>query len=101
MSLVTAMKQAAIAIVHIVADDLGYNDLGYSNGGRTHTSNIDALATGGIRLEQYYTYKADRGSNTRPSLPALPAPFAAVLSLAFDPRADVFAFACVHHDGEI
>jgi arylsulfatase A-like enzyme len=45
------------AIVHVVADDLGYNDLGYTNGGLTHTPHIDALATSGIQLQQYYTYK--------------------------------------------
>ena len=30
-------------IVHFMADDVGYNDLGFANGGLTHTPAIDAL----------------------------------------------------------
>ena len=40
-------------IVVILADDLGNADLGY-RGGDIHTPNIDALASGGARLESFY-----------------------------------------------
>jgi arylsulfatase A-like enzyme len=40
-------------IVVILADDLGNADLGY-RGGKIKTPNIDALAKGGVRLEDYY-----------------------------------------------
>lgn len=49
--------QAAAAerpnIVIILADDLGNADLGY-RGSSIRTPHIDALATGGVRLESYY-----------------------------------------------
>ena len=41
------------SILHVVADDLGYFDLGYKNE-RTHSPTIDALAAGGVRLTDYY-----------------------------------------------
>ena len=41
------------SILHVVADDLGYFDLGYKNK-RTHSPTIDALAAGGIQLSSYY-----------------------------------------------
>ena len=44
-------------IVQIVADDLGYNDLGFLNGGATLTPSIDALVAGGVRLTDYYTFR--------------------------------------------
>ncbi|MDE0102374.1 MAG: arylsulfatase [Bryobacterales bacterium] len=37
----------------IVADDMGYADLG-SFGGEINTANLDALATGGLRFTQFY-----------------------------------------------
>lgn len=40
-------------VVVILADDLGNADLGY-RGGKIKTPNIDALASGGARLESYY-----------------------------------------------
>jgi arylsulfatase A-like enzyme len=40
-------------IVYIVADDLGWKDVGF-NGSEIKTPNIDALAAGGARLEQFY-----------------------------------------------
>jgi len=40
-------------IVIILADDLGYNDLGY-RGGQVKTPNIDKLAAEGVRLESFY-----------------------------------------------
>ncbi|MFK5922645.1 MAG: arylsulfatase [Verrucomicrobiota bacterium] len=41
-------------ILIIVADDLGYSDLG-SYGGEIDTPHLDALAKGGVRLTQFYT----------------------------------------------
>jgi arylsulfatase A-like enzyme len=40
-------------IVLILADDLGYSDLG-SYGGEIETQNLDALAAGGMRFTQFY-----------------------------------------------
>jgi arylsulfatase A-like enzyme len=40
-------------IVYILADDLGWKDVGY-HGSDIRTPNIDALAKGGARLEQFY-----------------------------------------------
>ena len=40
-------------IVLIVADDLGFSDLG-SYGGEIHTPNLDRLAAGGLRFSQFY-----------------------------------------------
>jgi arylsulfatase B len=46
------------SIIHIIADDLGYNDLGYTNGGKTFTPNIDGLLKeAGLKITTYYTYK--------------------------------------------
>ena len=39
--------------VIILADDLGYSDLGY-RGGQVKTPNIDKLAAEGVRLESFY-----------------------------------------------
>ena len=41
-------------ILVIVADDLGYTDIG-SFGGEIETPNLDALATAGVRLTQFYS----------------------------------------------
>ncbi|UCG57781.1 MAG: sulfatase-like hydrolase/transferase [Phycisphaerales bacterium] len=40
-------------IVFVLADDLGFNDVGY-HGGNIKTPNIDKLAAEGARLEQFY-----------------------------------------------
>ncbi len=40
-------------IILILADDLGWNDVGYHNPD-IHTPHIDALADNGVKLEQYY-----------------------------------------------
>lgn len=40
-------------IVFILADDLGFNDVGY-HGSEIQTPNLDNLAQGGVRLENYY-----------------------------------------------
>ena len=39
--------------LYIVADDLGYSDLG-CYGGEVRTPNLDKLAAGGVRLTQFY-----------------------------------------------
>lgn len=52
-------------IVLIVADDLGYSDLG-CYGGELRTPNLDALARGGVRLSQFYN--TARCSPSRASL---------------------------------
>jgi len=40
-------------IVFILADDLGYNDIGYHNE-KVLTPNLDELSKGGVKLENYY-----------------------------------------------
>src|SRR5262249_5030607 len=40
-------------IVYIVADDLGWKDVGF-HGSDIKTPNLDKLAAGGIKLEQFY-----------------------------------------------
>ena len=40
-------------IVFILADDYGFNDIGYHNP-RIKTPNLDSLAASGVRLENYY-----------------------------------------------
>eukprot|EP01079_Euglenida_sp_SAG-EU17-18_P002860 gene2860-3455_t len=53
------LGQAALpTIVHFVADDLGYNDLGHTNGNKTYSPHIDRLVADGIKLTSYYNYKA-------------------------------------------
>jgi arylsulfatase A-like enzyme len=42
-------------IVVVVADDLGYGDLGLFNEGRCHSPHLDALAGAGICLTQHYS----------------------------------------------
>src|SRR4029453_5438982 len=41
-------------IVHIVADDLGWKDVGFNGCTDIKTPNLDALAAGGARLTQFY-----------------------------------------------
>ena len=40
--------------VHIVADDLGWKDVGFNGCTDITTPNIDALATGGATFTQFY-----------------------------------------------
>ncbi len=42
-------------IIQIVADDLGFQDIGFFNDGVTRTPNIDALFSGGARFTQAYS----------------------------------------------
>ena len=41
-------------ILLIVADDLGYADVGFTGGKEIRTPNLDALASSGARLQQFY-----------------------------------------------
>ncbi|MBX3390925.1 MAG: arylsulfatase [Phycisphaeraceae bacterium] len=41
-------------IVYIVADDLGWKDVGFNGATDMKTPNLDALAAGGARLDQFY-----------------------------------------------
>src|SRR5215470_15516023 len=41
-------------IVHIVADDLGWKDVGFNGCNEIKTPNIDALAAGGAKFTQFY-----------------------------------------------
>jgi arylsulfatase A-like enzyme len=41
-------------IVHIVADDLGWKDVGFNGATDIKTPNIDALASGGAKFSQFY-----------------------------------------------
>src|ERR1700722_6572894 len=52
-------------VVFILADDLGYSDLG-CYGGEIATPNLDALAAGGVRFTQFY--KTARGWPSRAAL---------------------------------
>lgn len=49
-------KGKAPHIVHIVADDIGWNDLGFTNAAM-RTPQIDALAHDGVKLTHFYAYK--------------------------------------------
>ena len=42
-------------VVVVVADDLGYGDLGLFNGGRCNSPYLDALAVSGVCLTQHYS----------------------------------------------
>jgi arylsulfatase B len=44
-------------IVHIMADDVGWNDLGYKSRALSHSPNLDALALDGVRLTNHHSFK--------------------------------------------
>ena len=45
------------ATILIVADDLGFNEMGFNNASRgLLTPHLDALAAGGVKLTSYYTH---------------------------------------------
>ena len=50
-----AAQPAQPNLVYIMADDLGWDDVGY-HGGEIRTPNIDALANDGVRLNRYYAF---------------------------------------------
>src|SRR5262245_60073750 len=41
-------------IVHIIADDLGWKDVGFNGCTDIKTPNLDALAAGGVKFTQFY-----------------------------------------------
>jgi arylsulfatase A-like enzyme len=49
-----AQQAARPNIVHIVADDLGWKDVGFNGCTDIKTPNLDALAAGGAKLTQFY-----------------------------------------------
>jgi len=49
----TPTPSAKPTVLHVVADDLGYADLGYKNN-FTESATLDHLATNGVRLTSYY-----------------------------------------------
>src|SRR6516164_2784982 len=53
LSATAAFADAKPNIIYILADDLGWKDVGY-HGSDIKTPNIDMLAKTGARLEQYY-----------------------------------------------
>ena len=53
LSALAAGKQPNI--VHIVADDLGWKDVGFNGATDIKTPNIDKLAAGGAKFTQFYT----------------------------------------------
>lgn len=63
--LVHAQKDARPNIIVILADDLGYSDMG-CYGGEIATPNLDRLATNGLRFSHFYN--ASRSCPTRASL---------------------------------
>jgi len=64
-SLVLGVKGRRPNIVLIMADDMGYSDIG-CYGGEVNTPNLDRLAAGGLRFTQFYN--AARCCPTRASL---------------------------------
>ncbi|MCB1127236.1 MAG: sulfatase-like hydrolase/transferase, partial [Verrucomicrobiae bacterium] len=57
LALVAAVAPAADQpnIIHIVADDLGWKDVGFNGATDIKTPNLDALAAGGAKFTQFYT----------------------------------------------
>ncbi len=54
-TLVTLPAVAKPNIVHIVADDLGWKDVGFNGAADIKTPNLDRLAAGGTILNEYYS----------------------------------------------
>ena len=50
-------KPPAPHIIHIMGDDVGWNDLSYHHGSSSHSPNLDFLATNGVRLVNHHVFK--------------------------------------------
>lgn len=44
-------------IIHVLADDLGHNDIGFMNGNITHTPNLNRFRQHAIMLTSHYVFK--------------------------------------------
>lgn len=53
-SIVQAQKAPRPNIVFIIADDLGYGDVGFNGQKKIKTPNLDRLSAGGMRFTQFY-----------------------------------------------
>jgi sulfatase-like protein len=53
-ALLAAAQAPRPNIVYILADDMGYADVGFNGGKEIKTPNIDKLAASGARLNQFY-----------------------------------------------
>ena len=94
-----AVAAAKPHIVMVVADDLGYDDLGHGsvmgNNGTTITPNINALINGGLQLAEYYTFKVRvRAPQVGPGRRRAAAAAAARCSPAFRLLAVLAIFIC-------
>lgn len=49
-----AAADAKPSVIHIVADDLGWKDVGFNGATDLKTPNLDALAKGGAKFSQFY-----------------------------------------------
>jgi len=52
---ISAQKNKSPNIIYILADDLGYGDLGVYGQDKIETPHIDALAKGGLKFNQFYS----------------------------------------------
>ena len=55
--LALAAGKRPVHLVHVLADDLGYNDVSWHNA-RIKTPTLEALVRGGVRLGHLHTWKA-------------------------------------------
>ena len=55
LSLAAFRSDAKPNILHIVADDLGWKDVGFNGAADIKTPNLDRLAAGGAVLSQFYS----------------------------------------------
>lgn len=53
-ALPTAAADSKPNVIHIVADDLGWKDVGFNGATDLKTPNLDALAQGGAKLRSFY-----------------------------------------------
>eukprot|EP00966_Prymnesium_polylepis_P031864 741351-Prymnesium_polylepis.1 len=44
-------------LIHVMGDDVGWNDLSYHHSSLSHSPNLDALALDGVRLSNHHAFK--------------------------------------------